>query len=146
MTVVFALAATAAVFAIAAFAIGREARRLDAIAPRAVYEIDEAVAFVAERLGPETQARLTAAELRTLLVLHMRWLHAKGLQPEQITDRRQDIADEVVVDDVTLSAWLIGESAKEGVEILDDVDVVNVVDAHHGYFDAIGAIGPRRGA
>jgi len=26
--------------------------------------------------------------------------------------------------------------------VLDDVDVVNVVDAHLAYFDAIGAIGP----
>jgi len=26
--------------------------------------------------------------------------------------------------------------------VLDDVDVVNVVDAHLDYFDAIGAIGP----
>jgi hypothetical protein len=144
VTVVFALAATAVVFVVAAVAIGREARRLDAIAPRAVYEIEEAVGFVADRLRSETQARLTADELRTLLRLHMRWLHARGLQPEGITDRRQDISDEVVVDDVTLSAWLIGESSREGVELLDDVDVVNVVDAHHAYLDAIGAIGPRR--
>lgn len=146
MTVVFALAATAVVFVIAAVAIGREARRLDAISPRAVYSLEEAVQFVAERLRPDTQARLTSDELRSMLVLHMRWLHAKGLQPEGISDRRQDIADELVVDDITLSAWLIGESTKAGVEILDDVDVVNVVDAHHAYFAAIGAIGPRRDA
>jgi hypothetical protein len=35
------------------------------------------------------------------------------------------------------------EAEREGIEIMDDVDVVNVVDAHLAYFDAIGAVGPR---
>ena len=30
-----------------------------------------------------------------------------------------------------------------GVELLDDVDAVNVVDAHLVYFEAIGAVGPQ---
>jgi hypothetical protein len=28
------------------------------------------------------------------------------------------------------------------VQLLDDVDVVHVVDAHLAYFEAIGAVGP----
>jgi len=36
----------------------------------------------------------------------------------------------------------LGEAETMGVELLDDVDVVNVVDAHLAYFDAIGAVGP----
>ena len=142
MTVVFIVVATVAVFAIAAVTIGREARRLDAVAPRAVYEIDEATDFVADRLPADTQARLTYEELRKLLVLHMRWLHANGLQPSNVVDRPQDIVEPVVVGEETLTAFLLGQAEGARIEVLDDVDVVHVVRAHLAYFDAIGAIGP----
>lgn len=130
------------VFAIAAGTIGREAHRLDAVAPRAVYEIVEATEFVAGLLPDNTQARLTEEELRNLLVAHMRWLHAKGLQPQGVIDRRQDIAEVVVMDETTLIAYLLGQAQDMGVDVLDDVDVVHVVEAHLAYFDAIGAVGP----
>lgn len=142
MTVVFIVVATVAVFAIAAVTIGREARRLDAVAPRAVYEIDEATEFVADRLPAATQARLTYEELRKLLVLHMRWLHANGLQPSNVVDRPQDIVEPVVVGEETLTAFLLGQAEGARIDVLDDVDVVHVVRAHLAYFDAIGAIGP----
>ena len=71
-------------FAIAAVVVGREARRLDSVAPRSVYIVDEAVEFVAEYLPPDTQGRLTPDELEQLLTFHMRWLHAKGLQPANV--------------------------------------------------------------
>jgi hypothetical protein len=129
-------------FVIAAVVVGREARRLDSVAPRSVYVVDEAVEFVAEYLPPETQARLTPDELEQLLTFHMRWLHAKGLQPANVIDRRQDISTPIVVTEDTLVGFLIGESERNGIEILDDVDVVRVVDAHLAYFEAIGAVGP----
>lgn len=142
VTWVFIGAATVVVFIIAAVVVGREAHRLDAVAPRSVYLIDEVVEFVAEYLPPETQARLTPAELEQLLTLHMRWLHAKGLQPTNVIDRRQDIADLVIVGEDDLVAHLLGEAERAGIDVLDDVDVVNVVDAHLAYFEAIGAVGP----
>ena len=108
-----------------------------------MYVIEEAVDFVADRLPPQTQARLTPEELAELLTLHMRWLHAKGLQPTNVIDRRQDIDELVVVGEDTLVAFLLGEADRSGVELLDDADVVNVVDAHHAYFEAIGAVGPK---
>jgi hypothetical protein len=42
-----------------------------------------------------------------------------------------------------LAAHLLNEAAKRGVEVLDDVDVIHVVDAHNAYFAAIGAVGPQ---
>ena len=142
ITGVFIAAAAVCVLAIAAIVIGREARRLDAVAPRAVYDIDQAVDFVAERLPDVAQARLTPDELRSMLTLHMRWLHAQGLQPDRAVDKRQDIADLLLISEDQLSAYLLAEAEKSGVELLDDVDVVHVVRAHLAYFDAIGAVGP----
>ncbi len=75
----FIIAAGLATFVIAAVVVGREARRLDSVAPRSVYVVDEAVEFVAEYLPAESQARLTPDELERLLTFHMQWLHAKGL-------------------------------------------------------------------
>ena len=141
--IVAVVIAAALVFAIAAAIIGREARRLDSVAPRAVYELEQATQFVADNLPSEAQARLTYAELRKLLVFHMRWLHDQGLQPSGVVDRRQDIVDEVVIDEQTLTAYLLDAAEKNNIEILDDVDAVHVVKAHLKYFDAIGAIGPQ---
>ena len=140
---VYLLVATAAVFVMAAGVVGREAHRLDAVAPRSVYVPEEALEFVAEFLPVESQSRLTPDDLESLLRFHMQWLHAKGLQPSNVIDRRQDIADQVVISEDNLVAWLLAESERNGVELLDDVDAVNVVTAHLAYFEAIGAVGPR---
>jgi hypothetical protein len=139
----FVLVAAVCVFVIAAVTVGREARRLDAVAPRAVYMLDEAVDFVADRLPTATQQRLTPEELADLLVLHMRWLHARGLQPDRVVDRPQDIDEVVVMEEDTVIAYLLGEAEQAGVEVLDDVDIVAVVEGHLAYFDAIGAVGPQ---
>lgn len=143
VTIVFIVLAAITVFVIAAVVVGREARRLDAMAPKAVYEIETAVSYVAERLPPETQARLTLGELETLLLLHLRWMHDRGLHPDKADDHRQDIDDLVVVDPDSVAAYLLGEAEAAGVEVLDDVDIVRVTDAHLDYFEAIGAVGPQ---
>ena len=143
VTWVFAVVAAVVVFVMAAVVIGREARRLDAVAPRVVYNIDEAVEFVSDRVPEATQARLTPGELEQLLTFHLRWLHAKGLQPSNVVDRRQDIETPTVIDEDSVVAFVLGEAEREGVELLDDVDAVAVVDAHLEYFEAIGAVGPQ---
>jgi hypothetical protein len=139
----FVALAAVLVFAIAAGTIGREAHRLDAIAPRAVYQLDEAVDFVADRIPPESQARLTPGEVESLLVAHLRWLHEQGLQPDRAVDARQAIDEQVVISEDALIAYLLAAADASGVELLDDVDAVNVVDAHLAYFEAIGAVGPQ---
>jgi uncharacterized protein (DUF2252 family) len=141
--VLYSVAAAIGTFVIAALVIGREARRLDAVAPRVVYRPDEAVSFVADALPAESQARLTYDELDKLLRAHLRWLHAKGLQPRNVIDRRQDIVDDVVISEETLTAWLLAEAERMKIALLDDVDAVRVVQAHLAYFEAIGAVGPR---
>jgi len=141
-TIVFAVIAALLVFAIAAGTVGREAHRLDAVAPRAVYQLDEAVDFVADRLPPDSQARLTPAEVEQLLRAHLRWMHEQGLQPDKAVDARQTIDENLIISEDALVAYLLGEVEQSGVELLDDVDAVNVVDAHLAYFEAIGAVGP----
>jgi hypothetical protein len=129
------------VFAIAAITIGREARRLDARAPRTVYELDEAVAYVGDRLDGSQQARLTFDEVRELLRAHMALLHARGLLPSGVIDRIQDLDERVVVDETDSVAFAIGWAGDLGLEVTD-VDVASVIDVHLGYLRDIGAVGP----
>ena len=142
VTIVFAVLAGLAVFIIAAVVVGREAHRLDAVAPRVVYRLDEAVEYVSDRLPEASQARLTPGEVEQLLVFHLRWLHANGLQPLDVVDRRQDITTPTVITEDTLIGYLLGEAEREGVDLRDDVDAVAVAEAHLAYLDAIGAVGP----
>ena len=139
---VYWVVASVITFLIAALTIGREARRLDAVAPRAAYQMDQAVSFVAELLPASTQARLTLDELNQLLVLHLNWLHTRGLLPVDVIDKPQHIDADLVITEEALIAHLLGEAEAAGIAVLDDVDIVNVVDAHLAYFDAIGAVGP----
>ena len=138
----FIVIAAIGVFLIAALTIGREARRLDAMAPRAVYQLEQAADFVAMSLPESTQARLTMEELEKLLVMHMNWLHSKGLLPAKAVDQRQVISTPIVVTEESLIAYLLGEADMAGIQVMDDVDLVNVTEAHLAYFDAIGAVGP----
>ena len=143
VTILFIVLSAVAVFAIAAGTIGREAHRLDAVAPRVVYRIEEAVGFVADRLPADTQARLTFDEVQVLLREHLNWMATKGLQPEKPVDQVQNINEVLVVDENTLTAHLLARAGESGVEIVDDIDIVRVVDAHLAYFAAIGAVGPQ---
>ena len=77
------------VFVIAGGVVGREARRLDAIAPRTLYIDAEAVDFVAATLTPAAQERVTPRNSSELLRAHMFWLWSRGLQPDKAVDQRQ---------------------------------------------------------
>jgi hypothetical protein len=54
ITLIFVILAAIFTFSLAAFVVGREAHRLDALSPRVVYVEEEALSFVAERLPPDT--------------------------------------------------------------------------------------------
>ena len=142
VVIVLVVVAAVAVFAIAAVVIGRESHRLDAVAPRAVYVVDEAIDYVADTVPPESQARLTHDEVRQLLALHMAQLReqgpaaARGRRPRPGHRRRPWWWRRRAP-----SGYVIGRAEAAGLDV-DDVDVVNVVEAHLAYLDAIGAVGP----
>ncbi len=130
------------IFAVAAGTIGREARRLDSIAPRAVYLDSQAVDYVAACLPPDVQQRVTVEELWALMRAHLNWLHARGLVPDHAADQRQDIVEHpVVMEQTNAVGYLIGVAETNGIDV-DDVAVVAIVDGHLAYLGEIGAIGP----
>ena len=76
MVVLYVVVALALVFLIAAVLIGREARRLDAEPPRAVFDIDEATEWVANHLPFEVSAVLTYSDVRRILEWILEFLRA----------------------------------------------------------------------
>lgn len=129
-------------FLIAAIAVGREARRLDAFSPRIAYQIDQAVQFVSESLPGSIQSRLSYGELEQLLVGHLNWMHLQGLMPGNITDLPQGDLEKLVLTEDVFAAYMLGLAGEIGVFDLEDVDIVRVAECHLSYFEAIGAVGP----
>ncbi len=131
-------------FIIAAVVIGREAHRLDAMSPRVVFDLDEAVLSVSERLPAEVTSELSYADVRDLLRWHMADLRAQGLKPPAALDEPQDPAKLIVVDEDASVGSLIARVGSEG-RTYSREDVSAVVEAHFEYLREIGAVGPPAG-
>ena len=126
--------------------VGESQHRVVGVEPRMTQkagELDRAARLgqTGDRGGPARTA--PPGEVDELLRAHLRWLHEQGLQPDRAVDARQEIDERVVISEDALVAYLLAEADRMGVELLDDVDAVNVVDAHLAYFEAIGAVGPQ---
>ena len=130
------------VVAIALIVVGREARRLDTVAPRTAYLLDGAVQYVADSIAPASQARLSHADVRALVLLHLERLEGRGLAPEDVTDRRQDLELPLFVDETDEIGYLLGVASASGLDV-EDEDVAAVLAAHLRYLDSVGAVGPR---
>lgn len=127
-------------FVIAAVTIGGVTGSLATRPRRSVYDLDEAVDFVADRLPDDLTAELSYDDVRSVLSAHCDYLQAKGIASHRAAD---DIGPGlVVVPDDEPAAWVLGRLDELGVTIAD-ADVVTVLDVEQRYYEAIGAIGPR---
>jgi hypothetical protein len=139
----FAVVAAVLVFAIAAATVGREAFRLGHQPPPTIFDLDEAVAHVADDLPAEAQARLTYDEVRRLIAAAVDHLRASGLLavPGREVALPGGDTPEVVLADDDAVAVVLGRAEEAGLAVTDD-DVFEVITSLHGYLAAIGALGP----
>ena len=114
MLIALTIVAVLVVFAIAAAVVGREARRLGTSPPRPVFDMDEAVAWVAQHL-PFDRALLIG-----LAVLVVACPCAVGLAAPMATSLG------------------IGRLARHGCLVRDPA----TLEAQMTYLEAIGAVGP----
>ena len=137
--VVWIILAAIGVFVIAAATVGGVTGSLAVRPRRSVYDLEEAVEFVAERLSPDLTAELSFDDVRAVLSAHCDYLADKGVASAATAD---DIGTGLLLvpDDEPL-AWILGRLDEQGVE-LDDTQVVAVLDVETRYYRAIGAIGP----
>ena len=144
MVWIFVVLGALLVFAIAAAFVGSEAFRLGHSLRAAIFDLDEAVDHVADRLPPESQARLTYDEVRTLIDATLGHLESKGLSARPGADPLLPGELPVVLADDDAVAVVLGAADRAGVDVTDD-DVYRVITLLLGYLDEIGGLGPRAG-
>jgi hypothetical protein len=114
------------------------------MSPRVVFDLDEAVLSVSERLPQEVTAELSYADVRDLVRWHMADLRAQGLKPPTAVDQPQDPSRLTVVDEDASVSSLVARVASEGRTYRRE-EIEAVVEAHFEYLREIGAVGPPAG-
>lgn len=142
MVVVFAVIGAALVFAIAAAFVGTETFRLGHTPTTAVFDLDEAVEYVADNLDEEAAAGLTYDEVRDLIRFSLEHLRAKGISamPGEELAIDSDGPPVVVADDDAV-AVVLGRADEQGLEVTDGA-VLQVLDLLLAHLVEIGAVGP----
>ena len=161
---VFAAVGLALVVVIGLVVVGRETARLAAAARPAVFDLEEAVEFIAERLPPDSQARMSHDDVRWVLRADADLLEeatagapegrypwsrppadAAAEEPEPVPGATVDELGQVVEDEHTVDAdhavaRILAEADRAGRDVADE-DVAAVLDARLEYLEAIGAVG-----
>jgi hypothetical protein len=141
---IFVVLAAVLVFAIAAVTVGREAFRLGHQPPPTILDLDEAVAYVADDLPFESQARLTYDEVRQLISAELDHLERSGVLAEpgrEVALPGGDTPEVVLADDESV-AVVLGRAEELGLDVTDE-DVYQVITGLHDYLSSVGAVGPR---
>ena len=131
--------------------VGRETARLAGAARPAVFDVTEATDFIAERLSPDAQARLSHDDVRWILLADVEALEAatldlrEGRYPWSKPPVEGEAADvEETVDEDDAVARVLARADATGRDV-EDVDVAEVLDLRATYLEAIGAIGGEAG-
>ena len=127
------------VFLIAAVVVGRETGRLAEQAPRPVFDIEEAVAWVAGALPEDVTAVLSHDDVRQILRWNLEYFRTRGARSNG-SSASGAAADVVVgggetVDNVLRQARSVGLGYTAP-------QAHAVFDAQMAYLEAIGALGP----
>ena len=130
--------ALAAVFAIAAVVIGREARRLATKPPGRVFEFEDAVTWVCDHVGPEVAAVLSPDDVRQILNWHLEFFRMKGVSSNGHTS---DSDGPVVVSGAETVDFVMMKAEAAGSPYTP-TQIHAVLDAQMGYLEDIGAVGP----
>ena len=136
MVLVALLIAVAAlgVVVLALVVVGRETFRLRTSARPAVFDLEEAVDFIADRLDERVAGRLTLDDVRWILRADVDLL-------ERATDDPDAEGPEVVDEDDAVARILARADAED--RDFEDADIAAVLDGRSAYLEAIGAVGPQ---
>jgi hypothetical protein len=140
LPIVLVALAAVGVFVIAAVVVGREVVRLDNEAPRPVFDLDEAVAWVAERLPEDVTAALSPDDVGQILEWSLECLATA--QPDLTSP-----GGESVVEDEDAVAFVLAR-ASAAKRDWTGAQVGEVLAQQTAYLEVIGAVrslSPERG-
>lgn len=135
-----ALAVGIVILVIGAIAFGfvaREGRRQALTPPPPVFSLDEAYAWVVDRVPDEVAATLTPDDVKAILAAQVRYLNDSGAAVASASARRID--EPAVVDADAAVAAVIEATRRDDEEYLPE-QVRPVIDALLVYMREIGAI------
>ena len=138
MAVVYGVIVLVLIFGIAAAVIGREARRLDAVPPNPVFDLNEAVTWVADHLPFDVSAVLSHDDVRRIIDWNLEYFRTKGVSGNGHSTHTEGpvvVGGAETVDYVLHRAQAVGSPYTA-------VQVHAVLEAQMTYLEAIGAIGP----
>jgi hypothetical protein len=127
----------AVVLLIAVYVLRRELARMGAHPPPQVFDVDDAVEYVAQRVSDEFAASITVEGVRQIIELQIRFFAVKSASRNGSTPGAKG---PVVVGHGETVQWILDRAAEEGVEYSVD-QVRTVVELQLEYLEAIGAIG-----
>jgi len=136
--VLFAALALGIVFIIAAVVIGRESKRLGNVAPRPVFDFEEAVEWVCRHVSDDVAAVLTPDDVRQIINWHLEYFRLKGVSSNGHGAHSEG---PVVVGGAETVDFVLMKAQSAGSEYTP-AQVHAVLDAQMTYLEAIGAIGP----
>lgn len=133
---------------LAAYAVMRVSSRLAHTRARAVYDLFEAVEFVAQRLPDALSAKLSYDDVEALLLWRLDHLRMRGSatygRGDAIAAQAESRDEQVVTSDDDAVDYVLAKASQSGREI-DALDVVVVLDLESQYLEDIGALGPPAG-
>ncbi len=140
----FVVLAALTTFVIAAVSVGSVTAGLAGRSRRSVYDLDDAVEFVADELPDSLTAEITYDDVRAVLGWYVEYLADKGIASARTAD--DPGSGLIVVGDDERLAFVIGrvdaaESDTPGSQLSDE-QVASILDANLRYERSIGAIGP----
>ena len=141
MVWVFFAVGAVAVTLIALVAVGKAVAELETERSPAVYDLNDAVDWIAQRLPDEVTARISFDEVKTLLRWHLDWFQQAGvasLHGQELATDQVRIDGAVAPHEAAIDAIVARSLAADGPEA---VDVVCVLDLQMKYLRAIGALG-----
>lgn len=139
MQVVAVIISLLLTFVIAAVVIGRETNRLIDQSPRPVFDMEEALAWISERLAFEVTAVLSYEELEFVLISYLEEINRKNaLQDAKVL---QEAPDEPVISDADALVAVMARLDEESLTVSED-HVRRILELQVAYFQAIGAAGP----
>ena len=127
------------VFVIAAVVVGRETGRLSSEPPRPVFDLEEAVNWVAAHLPDEVTAELSHDDVRSILRWNLEYFRSKGVSGNG-SSASAPATDIVVGGGETVDHVLV-RAGELGLDYTAP-QVHAVLDAQMAYLEAIGALGP----
>ena len=143
----FALVGLVIIIVIGLLVVGRETQRLATSSRPAVFDLAEAVLFIADLLPSGTQGRMSHDDVRWVLLADAGHLEQASLEDptEAIatTDDPTMPVDPLHVVDETDAVARILAMADRADRDLEDEDIVAVLDGRLRYLEAIGAVGPQ---